>query len=293
MRVGLAFIATLLVTALALSGCSGGGGGEETSASNTGGATGTKVTTSRPGSGGGSGTGTGGSGGGGGGGGEGENQAPVGAITATISQGTVPVQVNFTLTGSDPDGDKLTWNLDLDGDDKADKSGEELPATISHNYTAAGTFNVTYTVSDDQLRSTSYRLPMNLTGSAGASQLIAGSWAAGGFGCALYPTGPGGSYEEVFYFTATLDPLVLGQPYTATLAATPSGSQAFLDLIFVKDDGDYLSEESYWPPLDGSSSSPTGSVTYSGNVPLEAAFIVAHSCGPGGTIDMKVGADAA
>jgi hypothetical protein len=273
MRVGLAIIATLLVTALVLSGCSGGGGGEA-SVSATGGVTGTKVTTSKPGSGGGTGTGTGGSGGGtgggsgGGGGGVGENQAPVGSISASIAQGTVPVWVNFTLTGSDPDGDKLTWNLDLDGDDKVDKSGEALPATVSHNYTAAGTFNVTYTVSDDKHASTSYAITINATAAAGGTgpiQVVDGSYQSGaGAGCS--PFGGFLNAVNVDHARFNADPLTWGRPFKITW--TTNGPAVEFLIWWLGPDG--LEERM-------ASSSPTVEDV----VPLDRTSAIVSSCGGG------------
>lgn len=84
------------------------------------------------------------------------NRAPTGVIQASTKSGLAPLAVNFTLQASDPDGDKLSWSLDVNGDGKADETGTspaKFPAKVSTTYTQPGTFPVTYKVSDGKLES--------------------------------------------------------------------------------------------------------------------------------------------
>lgn len=174
--VGRATLSLLLIFALALAGCSssdsgggGGGSGTTTTKTTTGKTTTTKSTTSTS------------SSGGGGGGGKGGNHAPVGTIRASIEKGPIPVRVNFTLTGTDQDGDDLTWNIDVNGDGRTDQSGDKLPATVSHNYTATGKYNVTYSLSDGTDTST-YHVTINATAAAngaGPVTVLSGDYLAG------------------------------------------------------------------------------------------------------------------
>jgi hypothetical protein len=126
----------------------------------------------------------------------GTNQPPTGVINVTIN-GTM---AHFNLTGSDPDGDQLAWTLDF-GDGNA-TNGTSLPASVPHNYTAAGNFSVNYTLSDG-LNSTSY--PFNITvGGAGGSTgvVVTGSTSqpgnpttsavTGANGCVGFNTGENG-----------------------------------------------------------------------------------------------------
>ncbi len=75
----------------------------------------------------------------------GTNAAPVASLIATVSNGTAPLNITFTLDGSDPDGDNLTWVFD-DGNGNS-TTGDTLPATVNVTY-LAGNWTTTFTVSD-------------------------------------------------------------------------------------------------------------------------------------------------
>ncbi len=71
------------------------------------------------------------------------NRAPVAMATANPSSGGAPLGVNFNASAStDPDGDALNFAWDF-GDGT---SGAGV--TVSHTYTAIGTYNATLTVTD-------------------------------------------------------------------------------------------------------------------------------------------------
>lgn len=72
-----------------------------------------------------------------------KNGVPIAVISATIN-GT---KATFSLDGSDPDKDALTWTLDF-GDASAKTNGTTLPTSVDHTYAAAGNFTVLYSVSD-------------------------------------------------------------------------------------------------------------------------------------------------
>lgn len=130
-------LASLFVAAMALAGCAGGGDPADDTSSSS--ATPSGTTT-------GSGTG-----GGSGGGGSVGNNAPKASIAASVAAGPVPLTVNFTLDGADADKDPLTWALDADADGKADlqqAAPAELPTRVTFEYTAAGLYNATLSVSD-------------------------------------------------------------------------------------------------------------------------------------------------
>ncbi|MGI9533778.1 MAG: LamG-like jellyroll fold domain-containing protein [Thermodesulfobacteriota bacterium] len=68
---------------------------------------------------------------------------PVASFTATPNSGEVPLLVDFDASGSsDPEGDPLTYSWDF-GDGNFDSG-----VTISHTYTAEGSYIVTLTVDD-------------------------------------------------------------------------------------------------------------------------------------------------
>ncbi|MFA5944554.1 MAG: PKD domain-containing protein [Candidatus Thermoplasmatota archaeon] len=89
------------------------------------------------------------------------NHAPTGAINASVSNGAIPLLVNFTLSGHDADGDALNWTLAFG--DGNQTNGTQLPAKVGHNFTAGGAFNVTYTLTDGR-NSTIYSTLVNATG---------------------------------------------------------------------------------------------------------------------------------
>lgn len=75
------------------------------------------------------------------------NAAPTATLEASALNGTAPLNVTFTLGGSDPDGDDLTWSLTVGNDTQA---GDALPATVNATL-EVGNHTVTLTVSDGNL----------------------------------------------------------------------------------------------------------------------------------------------
>jgi PKD repeat protein len=80
----------------------------------------------------------------------GTNHAPVANLTASTLSGAAPMTVNFTLNGTDAEGDALSWTLTY-GNASANVTGTVLPANATHVFDAAGTFNVTLVISDGKL----------------------------------------------------------------------------------------------------------------------------------------------
>ena len=76
------------------------------------------------------------------------NQPPVARATANPTSGAVPLTVNFDASGSsDPDGDTLTYEWDLDGDGAYDDSTSSQP---THTYNTAGDYQVGLRVTDSK-----------------------------------------------------------------------------------------------------------------------------------------------
>jgi hypothetical protein len=59
---------------------------------------------------------------------------------------TAPATLNFTLNGTDVDGDNLTWAFAVNGTETF--NGTQLPAVVNHTFDLVGLFNVTFTVAD-------------------------------------------------------------------------------------------------------------------------------------------------
>ena len=80
----------------------------------------------------------------------GTNTAPTAGLTLDTASGVAPLPVVATLTGSDADGDELTWTLDL-GDGSAPTKGSLPHDPVGHTYTKAGTYLARLAVSDGKL----------------------------------------------------------------------------------------------------------------------------------------------
>lgn len=154
----LALLATLTIVAIAFAGCSGeGDGGDDASSSSSstsrsGSSTGTS-TKSSTGSSTGSATGTST--------GSAPNRAPAGSLSVAVN-GT---NATFTLTGSDPDGDTIVWDLTFG--DGAATNGTGLPANATHSYASAGNFTANFTITDGQSPVT-YNLTVPVAGAGSA-----------------------------------------------------------------------------------------------------------------------------
>lgn len=74
------------------------------------------------------------------------NTAPVATLTADVMNGTAPLLVNFTLDGTDADGDNLTWTFV--GNETVE--GTELP-TVLNATLDEGNHTFVFTVSDGEL----------------------------------------------------------------------------------------------------------------------------------------------
>jgi glucose/arabinose dehydrogenase/PKD repeat protein len=76
------------------------------------------------------------------------NQPPTASITASPTNGGVPLTVSFDGSGStDPEGRPLTYSWDLNGDQVF---GDATGPTATHTYTAQGTYTAGLRVTDDQ-----------------------------------------------------------------------------------------------------------------------------------------------
>ena len=76
------------------------------------------------------------------------NQPPTAVVTASPTNGPVPLTVGFDGTGSsDPEGKPLSYSWDLNGDGTF---GDATGSTASYTYTTAGVYHPSLRVTDDQ-----------------------------------------------------------------------------------------------------------------------------------------------
>ncbi|MGB1696961.1 MAG: PKD domain-containing protein [Thermoplasmatota archaeon] len=144
-----------------------------------------------------------------------------------------PWLVHFEINASDPDGDFLFWSLDADGDGSPEGDGSEFPATISHQYEAAGTYNISVLVDDGAAgtyANTTLTLEAKIVPPAYTEQLvITGTSQAACPQCTAAGANTGAGYragesgvDSVF---AEVPGVYAGAPFTAT-------SNGNIDLVF-------------------------------------------------------------
>lgn len=254
-----AILAVALLLTLVLAGCAskGGGGKDDDGTTPTGTASGTATgsgtsSASQTGTASSTSTGTGGP----------ANRAPSGAI-AVVLNGT---SARFNLTGSDLDGDALSWTLDF-GDGNA-TDGSSLPANVTHLY-EAGNFTVVYNVTDGQATTTyNATIAVNATGGL-ETQAFSGNFFSNSPRCAsstapydAVPDSQGLTYDSVAVLPGTW-----GRPFTVTFA-----SGAAIDAILFLDAADaVLLETRTGLPSDAD-------WEIEGDVPAAAALVVFYGC---------------
>ena len=75
------------------------------------------------------------------------NSSPMVELTATPTNGSLPLTVNFSSAGTfDPDGDPITYEWDFDGDGNTDSTAPNP----THTYTVAGNFEAQLKVTDSE-----------------------------------------------------------------------------------------------------------------------------------------------
>lgn len=219
----LPLLAAALLSTLLLAGCSDdGGGGDTTSTTTTTTAAGTTTTsrssttsttsattttTSAP-----------------------QNRAPVGSISASMNGTTA----TFALTGSDPDGDALSWTL-VFGDATTAATGTTLPANVTHEYTL-GNYTANFTVTDGKA-SADYQATLQVAAGVPANIVVASGDVsancalaceacdpAGAVGCVPLPVFPGASGCLSFYASATPAPVPTVDCLVVPLPAAAAGA---------------------------------------------------------------------
>jgi PKD domain-containing protein len=100
-------------------------------------------------------------------GGSDANHPPSAGLTAAPVNGSAPLNVTFSLSGSDADSDPLNWTLSF-GDGNS-TNGTSLPATVVHQYSLAGNFSVVLRVGDGRGGQSSANATVQVIGGAPAA----------------------------------------------------------------------------------------------------------------------------
>lgn len=78
------------------------------------------------------------------------NTPPTAKLSSDAQNGTAPLNVTFSIEGTDADGDELSWTLDVDGDNESDYNGTNVPTAFVHEYVEAGNYTVVLNITDGQ-----------------------------------------------------------------------------------------------------------------------------------------------
>lgn len=215
------------------------------------------------------------------------NTAPSVVLSASPASGTAPLEVVFTLNGTDADGDALTWSLDLDGDGIGDVDGSDLPA--QHTATLdAGNHTATLTVDDGQETATSsveiQVAAPEAPAPEGPIQVVDGTYTVPFEGCTIaYPsvqagqdlaTLAGGDLDEVSRVQFDVDPATYGLPFTVTWSHDVG--YLYAALAFTDAEGTVLGSVGTDPTAQEAG---MGDLSKEGTVPADAVFGIAWTCG--------------
>ncbi len=77
------------------------------------------------------------------------SEPPTASLQPNLTEGDAPLNVTFTLDGTDPDDGDLTWVLDF-GDGSDPIEGTELPTDVDHAFESEGNYTVVLDVSDEE-----------------------------------------------------------------------------------------------------------------------------------------------
>lgn len=193
------------------------------------------------------------------------NSSPTATLSASIENGTVPLNVTFDFSAQDADaGQELLWSLDADGDGSADAEGsrDALPGNYTHTYLVEGLFNATLLV-DDGEANTSANITIIVSASApsGPIQEVDGNVAASTLpSCALqYPE----QLEDIDHAVFDIDPRTFGLTFLLTFEVAAADT---IGIDFVDASGASLAEDS------------SGGDPISGEVPENAARAYIWGC---------------
>ncbi len=87
------------------------------------------------------------------------------SLEVTPNYGSAPLDVTFTLSAQDSDGQIAAWLLDADGDARPDFSGlGEPPRTVNYTYTEPGEYTAIFMVNDNEGNTGTAILVVNVGG---------------------------------------------------------------------------------------------------------------------------------
>lgn len=162
--------------------------------------------------------------------------APEASLSADVDEGAAPLNVTFTLDGSDPEDFPLNWTLDM-GDENTTYTGDELPADVDHSFQEGGNYTVVLNVTNGAHASeANVTVQVAEPAPAAVAQEESGEWLVGAMVMGCFGDIVGAGYPEeldgVAYASFEIDPATYGQEYEAAVAtdtAQDSPGFTFLD----------------------------------------------------------------
>lgn len=214
-----------------------------------------------------------------------ENTPPSALLSVSPASGAAPLNVTFSINGTDADGDALSWSLDLDGDGTADINGTTLPSTYNATY-ELGNHSAILTIHDGQATATA---SVNLTATApagptGPIQVVEATYTVPVEGCTIaFPSvqaatdiagAAGNELDGVTRVQFDVVPQTYGRPFTVSWSHDVG--YLYAALAFTDAEGAILNAVGTDPAAQEAGA---GDVTKEGIVPADAVFGVAWTCG--------------
>lgn len=168
-----------------------------------------------------------------------EQARPQPNLTADVTNGTVPLDVTFTL--ADDGGADGDWVLDF-GDGNS-TNGTGIPTAASHQYLTAGNHTVTFTLTiGEASESDTLSILAEAAVALGDGQHVEGSWLAGLSGCAASwdPWVFGTPLDGVMVVEFDVDPASIGTGFLATFTLEGPSPGLFVGADFYDADGAYV-----------------------------------------------------
>ncbi len=195
------------------------------------------------------------------------SRPPTVSLDPSVLMGQAPLRVTFRLDGSDPDGDNLTWKLDLSDTGRVNYTGTTLPALVQWTFWSEGIHNVTLHVSDGN-----HTVRSNVTLQALAAPGTLQTQRISIFGAdpAACAGAPQDFVDGFLHETFRINPQSRGAVFSVALQAFPPAPDH--GIIFTRANG-AVSASFYSHPLDDDFQ------RIDGRVPTDAFEATVFSCG--------------
>lgn len=193
--------------------------------------------------------------------------APEASLSANVTEGDAPLNVTFTLEGSDPEDFPLEWMLDM-GDGNTTYEGDELPFEVVHSFLEAGNYTVVLNVTNGpHATAANVTIQVSTPDPPAIPQEASGEWLVGVMFVGCFGDIVGVGFPEdldgIAYASFEIDPSTIGQEYEASVVtdtAQDSPGFAFLDAD--------------WDVIEGGFMSTAAT----GTIPSDAAYGVFWTC---------------